>query len=68
MMLRIGWLFGFVSTPDYDRRSRCQPGRTPGSREKTLERSLWEDRLAIVLFMIGAVILTYTLLNAPMPN
>lgn len=40
----------------------------PGSREKTLERSLWEDRLAIVLFMIGAVILTYTLLNAPMPN
>lgn len=68
MMLRIGWLFGFVSTPDYDRRSRGQPGRTPGSREKTLERSLWEDRLAIVLFMIGAVILTYTLLNAPMPN
>jgi len=68
MMLRIGWILGFVSTPDYDRRIRGQNVFTPESRTRRLEHSLWEDRLAIVLFLIGAIILTYTFLNAPTPN
>jgi hypothetical protein len=68
MMLRIRWILGFVSTHEYGRRMGSQPVYTPESRAKSLERCLMEDRLAIVLFLAGAIILTYTFLNAPMPN
>jgi hypothetical protein len=68
MMLRIIWILGFVSTREYDRRMRNQPIYAPESRTKSLERCLLEDRLAIILFLAGAIILAYTFLNAPMPN
>jgi hypothetical protein len=57
------WIFGLIST----RRYAVQPwkkrfGHGPLS---PLERSLFEDRLAVVLFLLGTVILVYTFLNAP---
>jgi hypothetical protein len=67
MKLRIGWILGFVSTEDYGRH-RGQPVYAPEGRTKSLERCLLEDRLAIVLFLVGAIILAYTFLNAPAPN
>jgi hypothetical protein len=68
MMLRIRWIVGFVSTHEYGRRMRNQPVYAPESRAKSLERCLMEDRLAIILFLAGAIILAYTFLNAPTPN
>jgi hypothetical protein len=68
MKLRISWILGFVSTEDYGRRICAQPVYAPESRTKSLERCLLEDRLAIILFLIGTIILAYTFLNAPMPN
>lgn len=47
---------------------RGQPVYVPESRTKSLERCLLEDRLAIILFLIGTIILAYTFLNAPVPN
>jgi hypothetical protein len=66
MMLRLRWICGLISTRDYDCRARkMSSGMIAESRVKTLERSLSEDRLAILIFLAGAVILAYTLLNAP---
>lgn len=68
MILRAAWILGFLSTREYDMRLRGHPALIVQSRIKTLERSLWEDRLAIVLFLIGALILVYTFRNAPALN
>ncbi len=68
MILRAAWILGFLSTREYDMRLPGRPALIVQSRIKTLERSLWEDRLAIVLFLIGALILVYTFRNAPALN
>jgi hypothetical protein len=61
------WIFGLLST----RRYAIQPWTKrfgSGTHECTfsrLEHSLFEDRLAVILFLLGTVILVYTFLNAP---
>lgn len=68
--LRLAWILGFLSTRDYDSRMR-EKRFGSGAVEATesalqlLERALNQDRLAVIVFFIGAIILVYTILNAP---
>jgi len=61
------WIFGLLST----RRYAIHPWTKrfgSGAHECTfsrLEHLLFEDRLAVILFLLGTVILVYTFLNAP---
>jgi hypothetical protein len=64
------WIFGLLSTSRYATqpwKKRFGPG-TLAAHEGTrsqLEHSLFEDRLAVILFFLGTVILVYTFLHAP---
>ena len=68
MMLRLAWIFGLLSTRDYRLRMR-QKRFGPAGTESTdcalqrLERPLFEDRLAMILFLLGSMIFAYTFLN-----
>lgn len=70
--LRLVWIFGLISTSDYAKRTAHHPSASgsgpvtlPGSHFSRLESALLEDRIAVVLFLLGALILTYTVLNSP---
>jgi len=70
MMLRLAWIFGFLSTRDYAlrlRQKRFRPAVTEAAdcALQRLERPLLEDRLAVILFLFGSMIFAYTFLNAP---
>jgi len=70
-MLRLAWITGIISTPEYNSRKRRQqfgpaviePSETALDH---LERRLLEDRIAVVLFLVAFIVLAYTLFNAPM--
>jgi hypothetical protein len=70
LLLRIGWILGFVSTHEYHSQTRVRrfgadvPAATDASLER-MERALVADRLAFVLFLIGTVILVYTCIHGP---
>ncbi len=69
-MIRLAWILGLVSTRNYGsqlRAKRFGPEASSGSEGtlKHLERMLFEDRLAIILFLVGAIIFAYTFLQAP---
>ena len=70
MVLRFAWIFGIVSTRDYDLRLREKRfgaeavAATDGAVQR-LEQVLAEERLAVVLFLVAVIILAYTFLNAP---
>jgi hypothetical protein len=71
MLLRLAWIFGALSTRKYDALVRARtfgPKAPAGTKDRLdgLERTLTEDRLAVVLFLVGAIILLYTIRNAPM--
>jgi len=71
MKLRFAWIFGFVSTREYSARVRAErfgpdAGAPIDGAMRRLERSLAEDRLAVVLFLIAVGIVTYTVLYAPL--
>jgi hypothetical protein len=68
--LRLAWILGFLSTRDYDLRMREKTLGTgaieaTGDALRRLEGALNQDRLAVIVFLIGAIILAYTILNAP---
>jgi hypothetical protein len=69
MMLRLAWILGLLSTRDYDlsmrqkRFRRAVPEATDCALQR-LERPLFEDRLAVILFLLGIAIFAYTFLNA----
>ena len=70
MMFRIGWMFGFVSTREYSARARLErfgpeAGDATDAALRQLEQTLFKDRLAIIVFLIGVIIVTYTFLNCP---
>ena len=72
MLLRLAWIFGFISTRDYEARRRKEkygPAAVAATESAfaRLERSLAEDRLAIVLFLAGFIIIAYTVMNARWP-
>jgi len=69
-LLRLAWILGFVSTPDYHarmRRSRYGAQAIVGgeSAVNRLERTLAQDRLALVLFLLGLVLLLFTWVHGP---
>jgi len=69
-LLRIAWICGLVSSGDYVTRVRLErfgPEAVSAAETalKHVDRLLLQERVAIVLFLIGIAILTYTVLNAP---
>ena len=70
MMLRLAWICGLVSTRDYDCqiRQRKIGNAAIAANEgalKRMERSLVEDRIALVVFLVAITIFLYTLEYAP---
>lgn len=70
MMLRLAWICGLVSTRDYDCRIRQRKigNAAIAANEgalKRMERSLVEDRIALVVFLVAITIFLYTLEYAP---
>jgi hypothetical protein len=70
IMLRLAWIFGFVSTREYDSERRVErfgpeAADAIDGTPQHLERTLLEDRVAMILFLIGIIIFAYTFLNAP---
>ena len=69
-MLRLAWIFGVLSTRDYDLRMRQKRVRPSEAEAKgylwePLEQPLFRDRLAVILFLLGSLLFVYTFLNAP---
>jgi hypothetical protein len=70
MILRLAWICGLVSTRDYDSRTRQRKigkaaiAANDGALER-MERSLAEDRIAVVVFLVAITIFLYTLEYAP---
>lgn len=70
MMLRLAWICGLVSTRDYDNltRQRRFGQAAIAANEgalKRMERSLVEDRIAVVVFLVAITIFVYTIKYAP---
>jgi len=70
MMLRLAWICGLVSTRDYDCqiRQRKIGNAAIAANEgalKRMERSLVEDRIAVVMLLVAITIFLYTLEYAP---
>ena len=69
-MLRLAWICGLVTTRDYDclKRQRNLGKAAIAANEGALERmerSLVEDRIAVVLFLVAITIFLYTFEYAP---
>jgi len=69
-MLRLGWICGLLSTRDYDcltRQKRFGNAAIVANESalQRMERSLAEDRIAVVVFLIAITILLYTIECAP---
>jgi len=72
-LLRLAWICGLISSREYASRARLDRfgPEAVSAAETTLkyvEKLLLQERLAVVLFLIGIAILTYTLINAPFPS
>jgi hypothetical protein len=70
MMLRLAWICGLLTTRDYDYqiRQRKIGGTAITANEAALERmerSLAEDRIAVVVFVVAITIFLYTIEYAP---
>jgi hypothetical protein len=69
-MLRLAWIFGLVSTRDYDTQIRQKKfgNAAVAANEgalKRMERSLVEDRIAVIVFLLAITIFLYTIEYAP---
>jgi hypothetical protein len=70
MMLRFAWICGLLSTRDYDcqirQRKFGKAAITANERAlKRMERSLVEDRIAVIVFLVAITIFLYTIECAP---
>ena len=70
MMLRIAWIFGLVSTRSYDSRTRRKKfGHAAIAANEValqrMERSLAENRIAVIVFLLAITILLFTIEYAP---
>jgi len=70
MMLRLAWICGLLSTRDYDCQTRQRKfGKAAiAANERALrhmERSLVEDRIAVIVFLVAITIFLYTIECAP---
>ena len=69
-MLRLAWICGLVSTRDYDCRTRRKNfGKAAIAANevalKRMERSLVEDRIAVIVLLVAITIFLYTIKYAP---
>jgi hypothetical protein len=69
-MLRLAWILGVVSTRDYDYQTRQKKfGNAAVTANegalKRMERSLVEDRIAMILFLLAITIFVFTIEYAP---
>jgi hypothetical protein len=70
MVLRLAWICGLLTTRDYDYRIRQRKigdaaiAANDGALER-MERSLVEDRIAVVVFLLAITIFLYTIEYAP---
>ena len=67
-MLRLAWIAGIITTPQYVRHARQKQFGSAAANPlaSTLghwDRSLFKDRIAVVLFLAGFMILAYTFLR-----
>ena len=65
LWFRLAWTFGLVSTKQYSTRTRVgrfgpQASDATDAALTRLEHKLFEDRLALILFLVGIVIFAYT--------
>ena len=70
MMLRLAWIVGLVSTRDYNRQMRQKRlGKAAVEANeaalKRMERSLVEDRIAVIVFLVAITIFLYAIEYAP---
>jgi len=69
-MLRLAWICGLITTRDYDTQKRLQKfvNAAIAANEgalKRMERSLVEDRIAVIVFLLAITIFLYTIEYAP---
>ena len=69
-MLRLAWIFGVVSTRDYDSQIRQKKFGNAAvvaneGALKRMERSLVEDRIAVIVLLLAITIFLYTIEYAP---
>ena len=70
MMLRLAWICGLVTTRDYDcqkRQRKFGNGAITANESalKRMERSLVEDRIAVIVFLLAITIFLFTIEYAP---
>lgn len=70
MMLRLAWICGLLTTRDYDyqmRQRKIGAAAITASEAalERMERSLVEDRIAVVVFLVAITIFLYTIKYAP---
>jgi hypothetical protein len=70
MMLRLAWICGLITTRDYDTQKRQRKFGNAAiaaneSALKRMERSLVEDRIAVIVFLLAITIFLYTIEYAP---
>jgi hypothetical protein len=70
MMLRLAWICGLMTTRDYDaqKRQRKFGNAAIAANEgalKRMERSLVEDRIAVIVLLLAITIFLYTIEYAP---
>lgn len=70
-MLRLAWLAGFITTPEYLRRKRqqqygCDAVHPIPTSVRHFDRTLLEERIAVLVFLVGFLLLAYTFLHAPL--
>lgn len=70
MMLRLAWIFGLISTRSYHiqtRRRKFGDAAVAANEValKRMERSLVEDRIALIVFLLAITIFLYTIEYAP---
>ena len=70
MMLRLAWILGIISTRYYDSRKRQRMFGEAAivAHEvalKRMERSLVQDRIAVIVFLVAITIFLYTIEYAP---
>jgi membrane-bound ClpP family serine protease len=67
----LAWLLGLISTRDYETKRRrrdlgAEAVEATDEVVRRLEGTLVQDRLALVLFLIGVVVLVFSYLHGPL--
>jgi hypothetical protein len=70
MILRLAWICGLLSTRDYDchtRKKRFGKAAIVANEIalQRMERSLVEDRIAVIVFLVAITLFLYTIEYAP---